>query len=287
MVGYVNSAFLAAEGILLKSNVISVVIPNYRSTRTLLSAIESVANQTLLPLEVIVVDDASNDGSIDIIRALQSTYDTGWLKLIDLKINAGAASARNVGWESALGTHIAFLDADDVWHSRKLELQWQLFEADPELTLSGHAFRFSWDDDVEVTPDLRSQLVSRHQVLLRNPFVTPSVMLRKNLPFRFRSGKRHMEDHLLWMEIVLSGHVVRRLDAPLATINKAQFGASGLSSQLWAMEKGELDNYISLRKKNFISTPTTCFLLCFSLVKFVRRLAIVAWRKFRVGPRQG
>lgn len=287
MVGYLNSAFLAAEGILLKSDVISVVIPNYRSTRTLLSAIESVANQTLLPLEVIVVDDASNDGSIDMIRALQSTYDLGWLKLIDLKINAGAASARNVGWESALGTHIAFLDADDVWHPRKLELQWQQFEADPELSLSGHAFRFSWDDDVEVTPDLRSQLVSRHQVLLRNPFVTPSVMLRKNLPFRFRSGKRHMEDHLLWMEIVLSGHVVRRLDAPLATINKAQFGASGLSSQLWAMEKGELENYISLRKKSFISTPTTCFLLCFSLVKFVRRLAIVAWRKFIVGPRQG
>lgn len=271
----------------MKSDVISVVIPNYRSTRTLLSAIESVANQTLLPLEVIVVDDASNDGSIDMIRALQSTYDLGWLKLIDLKINAGAASARNVGWESALGTHIAFLDADDVWHPRKLELQWQQFEADPELSLSGHAFRFSWDDDVQVTPDLSSQLVSRRQVLLRNPFVTPSVMLRKNLPFRFRSGKRHMEDHLLWMEIVLSGHVVRRLDAPLATINKAQFGASGLSSQLWAMEKGELENYISLRKKNFISTPTTSFLLCFSLVKFVRRLAIVAWRKFKVGPRQG
>lgn len=287
MVGYLNSAFLAAAGILLKSDVISVVIPNYRSTRTLLSAIESVANQTLLPLEVIVVDDASNDGSIDMIRALQSTYDLGWLKLIDLKINAGAASARNVGWESALGTHIAFLDADDVWHPRKLELQWQQFEADPELSLSGHAFRFSWDDDVQVTPDLSSQLVSRRQVLLRNPFVTPSVMLRKNLPFRFRSGKRHMEDHLLWMEIVLSGHVVRRLDAPLATINKAQFGASGLSSQLWAMEKGELENYISLRKKNFISTPTTSFLLCFSLVKFVRRLAIVAWRKFKVGPRQG
>ena len=64
MVGYLNSAFLAAEGILLKSDVISVVIPNYRSTRTLLSAIESVANQTLLPLEVIVVDDASNDDCI-------------------------------------------------------------------------------------------------------------------------------------------------------------------------------------------------------------------------------
>ena len=287
MVGYLNSAFLAVEIIFLKSDVISVVIPNYRTTRTLLSAIESVANQSLLPLEVIVVDDASNDGSIDMIRALQSTYDLGWLKLIDLKTNAGAASARNVGWESALGTHIAFLDADDVWHPRKLELQWQQFEADPELSLSGHAFRFSWDDDVQVTPDLSSQLVSRRQVLLRNPFVTPSVMLRKNLPFRFRSGKRHMEDHLLWMEIVLSGHVVRRLDAPLATINKAQFGASGLSSQLWAMEKGELENYISLRKKNFISTPTTSFLLCFSLVKFVRRLAIVAWRKFKVGPRQG
>jgi glycosyltransferase involved in cell wall biosynthesis len=221
------------------------------------------------------------------IRALQSTYDPGWLKLIALERNAGAASARNAGWESALGTHIAFLDADDVWHPRKLELQWHQFQADPDLSLSGHSFRFPWDSDVDVTPDSRSHTVSRRQVLLRNPFVTPSVMLRKNLPFRFRGGKRHMEDHLLWMEIVLSGNVVRRLEAPLATINKAQFGAGGLSAQLWAMEKGELENYISLRKKSFISTPTTCFLLCFSLVKFVRRLAIVALRKFAASPRQG
>lgn len=265
----------------MKSDVISVVIPHYRSMQTLLSAIKSVAKQTLLPLEVIVVDDASQDGSVDAIRALQSIYDAGWLKLIALEKNAGAASARNAGWESALGTHIAFLDADDVWHPRKLELQWLQFQVDPDLSLSGHAFRFPWEDDVEVRSVSCSHTVSRCQVLLRNPFVTPSVMLRKDLPFRFRSGKRHMEDHLLWMEIVLSGLLVKRLDAPLATINKAQFGAGGLSSQLWAMERGELDNYISLRMRNFIGMPTTCFLLCFSLVKFVRRLAIVAWRRSR------
>lgn len=266
---------------------ISVVIPHHRSMHTLQSAIESVARQTLLPHELIVVDDASLDGSVDAIRALQSTYDPAWLKLIELERNAGAASARNAGWESAQGTHIAFLDADDLWHPRKLELQWQQFQNDPELSLSGHDFRFSWDCDAVVPPEVRSHTVSQRQVLLRNPFVTPSVMLRKDLPFRFMSGKRHMEDHLLWMEIVLSGYVVKRMDVPLATINKAQFGAGGLSSQLWAMEKGELDNYIWLRKRNLIGTAAACFLVCFSLAKFLRRLAIVAWRKSSASPRPG
>ena len=266
---------------------ISVVIPHFRSMHTLQSAIESVANQSLLPHELIVVDDASRDGSVDRIHALQSTYDPGWLKLIALERNAGAASARNAGWESAQGTHIAFLDADDLWHPKKLELQWQQFQADPELSLSGHHFRFSWGCAAVVPAEVRSHTVSRRQVLLRNPFVTPSVMLRKDLPFRFRSGKRHMEDHLLWMEIVLSGYVAKRMDVPLATINKAQFGAGGLSSQLWAMEKGELDNYIWLMKRNLIGTATGCFLLCFSLAKFLRRLAIVAWRKSSASPHPG
>ena len=265
--------------IALRSDSISVVIPSYNSAKSLQSAIESVAQQTLAPLEVIVVDDASIDTTVDSVRALQSTYRPGWLKLIKLDRNVGAASARNFGWDASGGTHIAFLDSDDLWHPRKLEIQWNQFQDHPELALSGHSFRFPWESNDEMESGAVAASISRSQILLRNPFVTPSVMLRKNLPFRFKSGKRHMEDHLLWMEIVLSGYKATRINLRLATINKAQFGASGLSSQLWAMQTGELDNYLQLYRQKYIGTPTAVFFLCFSLVKFARRLFIVAWRK--------
>lgn len=265
--------------IALRSDSISVVIPSYNSAKSLQSAIESVAQQTLAPLEVIVVDDASIDTTVDSVRALQSTYRPGWLKLIKLDRNVGAASARNFGWDASGGTHIAFLDSDDLWHPRKLEIQWNQFQDHPELALSGHSFRFPWESNDEMESGAVAASISRSQILWRNPFVTPSVMLRKNLPFRFKSGKRHMEDHLLWMEIVLSGYKATRINLRLATINKAQFGASGLSSQLWAMQTGELDNYLQLRRQKYIGTPTAAFFLGFSLVKFARRLFIVAWRK--------
>jgi len=265
----------------LRSESISVVIPSYNSAKSLQSAIESVARQTLAPLEVIVVDDASNDSTVDSIRALQSTFHPGWLKLIELERNVGAASARNFGWDASGGTHIAFLDSDDLWHPRKLEIQWNQFQRQPDLVLSGHFFRFPWDSDEEMESAGVAASVSRSQILWRNPFVTPSVMLRKDLPFRFKGGRRHMEDHLLWMEIVLSGYKASRLNLRLATINKAQFGASGLSSQLWAMQMGEMDNYCQLHRQKYISTPTAAFFLGFSLVKFSRRLFIVAWRRVK------
>lgn len=258
---------------------ISVVIPAYNTAATIRAAITSVAQQTLLPLEVIVVDDASNDKTVSVVRSIQSTFPSQWLKLIELPTNVGAASARNAGWNAATGTHIAFLDSDDIWHPSKLEIQWEYFCRHPKLVLCGHAFQFSWDAPFEIGKAAHAKSITRRQVLWRNPFVTPSVMVLRRITLRFRAGKRHMEDHLLWQEIVLSGYSACKLDAPLATINKLQFGMSGLSSQLWAMEMGELDNYWKLRQSNYIGTGTALFFSAYSLAKFARRLIVVAARR--------
>lgn len=264
---------------------VSVVIPAYRARQTLAAAIESVRCQTAQPCEVIVVDDASGDGTAEAIRSLQARYPAGWLKLIELPRNRGAGEARNAGWELAQGTCIAFLDADDSWHPCKLELQWRQFSLDPTLALCGHAFRFSWDPEADSTEAMTTNAkpVLSREILWRNPFVTPSVMVRRDIPFRFCPGKRHMEDHLLWMEIVLNGYACVKLAARLATIGKPQFGTSGLSAQLWAMEKGDLDNYWRLRKQGQVSSTTAIFFSIYSLAKYVRRLGIVGLRRFAKG----
>ena len=96
---------------------VSVVIPAYNSQQFICEAIDSVLRQTHPQLEIIVVDDGSTD---DTVAAVARFGDK--IRLIE-QINQGSAVARNSGISAARGALIAFLDADDVWHPKKLELQ--------------------------------------------------------------------------------------------------------------------------------------------------------------------
>lgn len=92
---------------------ISVVIPHYNQERYLAYALESVAEQELLPLEIIVVDDASPSNEVEKVVA-QSTA-APLIKLIRQPQRRGVAATRNRGIREARGDYIAFLDADDFW----------------------------------------------------------------------------------------------------------------------------------------------------------------------------
>jgi teichuronic acid biosynthesis glycosyltransferase TuaG len=110
----------------LKSAVISesvaVIIPCYNGSRFIASTIESVLAQTHSEFEVIVVDDRSIDDSPTIVRAIAQRDPR--VKLIVMDRNRGApAGPRNAGVRVASSRWIAFLDADDLWHPRKLEFQ--------------------------------------------------------------------------------------------------------------------------------------------------------------------
>jgi glycosyltransferase involved in cell wall biosynthesis len=108
---------------------ISVVIPAYNRAIFLPETLKSVFNQSLPPSEVIVVDDGSTDDTGEVLRAYGSQIRT--LR----QGNRGVSAARNAGVAMASGELLAFLDADDVWHPRKLERQAALFSDDPQLGL--------------------------------------------------------------------------------------------------------------------------------------------------------
>lgn len=95
---------------------ISVVIPTCNSGAFLKQTLDSALNQTVAPLEIIVVDDGSTDGTADWI---ETNYGAR-VRLIRQR-NGGVAAARNTGWRAARGPWIAFLDHDDVWLPNKLE----------------------------------------------------------------------------------------------------------------------------------------------------------------------
>lgn len=256
---------------------VSVVIPCYRCKATLRRAIASVAGQSARPAEVILIDDGGDDGVLGLLRDIQREFGEDWAKVIALRENRGAGAARNAGWNIATGRYIAFLDADDTWHPRKIEIQYSFMESNPGVALCGHAHARIKDGETLDRPRRNPghRTVSRAQLLLSNRFITPSVMLRRDLPHRFLEGARHMEDHLLWLEIASTGARVARLNETLAFIYKRPFGESGLSAHLFAMESAELENYRLLRRKRAIGIATMLVLCGYSLAKFVRRLLIV------------
>ena len=116
---------------------VSVIIPAYNSANTIIRALQSVAAQTLAPLEIIVVDDASTDTTHDLVTTFASSSSIP-VRVVTQTINSGPSAARNAGWDRAIGDYIAFLDADDQWHPRKIELQYPIMQTQPEVTMSCH-----------------------------------------------------------------------------------------------------------------------------------------------------
>ena len=258
---------------------VSVIIPCYRCVDTIVRAVESVTRQTLLPKEILLVEDFSQDDG----KTLASLYDLQRrfqnkiaIKVIPLLKNVGPGEARNAGWDESQQPYLAFLDADDSWHPRKLEFQYEWMESHPQVALTGHLSL--WLMPGEVLPDLPERINSRPidscSLLLSNCFPTRSVMLRREIVNRFEPTKRYAEDYLLWLKIVMDGKSVWLLELPLAYSYKANFGAGGLTRNLWKMECGELATYSSVYMDGSISRLHYWFIVLFSLLKYLRRLLL-------------
>jgi len=100
-------------------HLVSVVIPTYNRVSTLQIAIESVLCQTYRNIEIIVVDDKSDDYTLEYLKSITDSR----VKFVQLHENKGGAYARNIGVENSTGSLIAFLDSDDYWQSEKLSEQ--------------------------------------------------------------------------------------------------------------------------------------------------------------------
>ncbi len=98
---------------------VSVLIPAYNSAAYLPQALASATSQTYTPLEVVLVDDGSCDRTVEIAR------DWGRGVRVFEQPNRGSGAARNRAIDESRGQYVAFLDSDDVWHPRKVELQMQ------------------------------------------------------------------------------------------------------------------------------------------------------------------
>jgi len=124
---------------------ISCIVPVFNGERYLTEALESILKQTYRPLEIIVADDGSTDGTATLV----ASYGDQVRYLF--QPNAGVAAACNLGVRASRGEFIAFLAADDLWHPQKLVLQMSQFQNRPELDLCLTHMQNFW------SPELRTE----------------------------------------------------------------------------------------------------------------------------------
>ena len=254
---------------------VSVIIPCYRCAVTIERAVDSVLNQTQVPEEIILVDDFSDDGSatISYLKNLKQKYQKFNIQILSLEKNQGPGSARNEAWKIASQPYIAFLDADDSWHPNKLELQYSWMKSHPEVLLTAHSsIQLSNDSHQKQFNHCKNFYpLNVIKFLFFNSIPTRSVMLKREIQYRFSPGKRYAEDYLLWLSIALDRHPIYFLGLPLSYSYKNEFGDSGLSSHMWQMEMGELNNYFLLFKTNKMSFFLFFTCSAYSLIKYIRR----------------
>lgn len=266
---------------------VSVVIPCYLCQDTIERAVLSVLRQTMLPREILLVDDASPDegGTLRALKKLAEHYGNLLsIQVVESAENGGPGSARNRGWELACQPYIAFLDADDIWFPQKIECQYIWMRDHPEYVLTCHqqALLRCGSGSVEgglVFDDVGYDDIYAGKLLYFNVVPTRTVILKRELPYKFLEGKRYSEDYLLWLTIVSNGGRAAKLEPTLAGAFKPDFGVDGLSSRLIKMEIGELDCYVKLYQEKLINVFTLLGVTCFSLMKFFRRVFLTtAWK---------
>ena len=191
-----------------QSKLISIIMPNFDGEKFLDDAIGSVINQSYTNWELIIIDDASNDSSLEIIN--RYTLRDSRIKLNKNDHNMGGPAApRNLGIKSCTGDYIAFIDSDDIWTKDKLLIQMNLIENSKYAFVSSkkYNFRFNKNKIIKTNKnDIQFKTIDYQKLIHKNFIYTSSVLISKNLikSYSFNLDKKYIavEDYDLWLKIL-------------------------------------------------------------------------------------
>jgi glycosyltransferase involved in cell wall biosynthesis len=232
---------------------VSVIIPVFNREKLLSRAIDSVMRQTFRDYELIVVDDASDDGTGNVASVNPD------VKYIRLSAHSGVSRARNAGVDASIGEWLCFLDSDDVWHKDKL-LRQNLWHK------SNSGFRISQTDEiwirngVRVNPPVTHKKIHGFQFMenLERCMITPSsVMMQKDMFYeagKFNESLPACEDYDLWLRIT-SRYPVGLIDELLVT--RFGGGSDQLSTTVMGLDRFRIRSIMDCIK-NCALSPEQC-----------------------------
>ena len=212
----------------MTGDLVSVILPVYNSEKHVSEAIQSVLNQSHLNLELIIVDDASTDGSLSRIRE----FDDPRINCIAHEKNLGAGKARNTAIELARGRYIAFIDADDIWLKDKLQLQIEhMSKEQAPLIYSDY---FLMNEESKFTHKVIGPAEVDHNKMLKNNYIgcLTAMYDTKIVGKKFMPNRRKRQDWALWIDILSKTDRAVSVGIPLAAYRKTH---NSLSSNKWSL----------------------------------------------------
>ena len=198
-----------------KSPKVSVIIPVFNAEPYVGQAIQSILDQTFLDFELLVIDDASTDGSLDVIYSFGDSR----IRVLRNKVNRKQAYTQNVGLCAARSEYIAILGADDIATPKRLEIQVSFLDTEPDVCMVGTWFhRINAQGDIlGLVKTPVDPLAVRWCLLFGNPIGASTVMIRREVIRRvggFEETCIAVEDMELWGRIAQCEKIAQ-LDIPL------------------------------------------------------------------------
>ena len=186
------------------NNLVSIITPSFNSGRFIKDCVTSVLNQTYSNFEMIIVDDFSSDDSKQKIRILAENDSR--INVFFLNQNIGAAEARNIALSKAKGKYIAFLDADDLWDSKKLEKQIS-FMKKYDIAFSYTSYQAISEDGVTNLYNVIAQKKMDYNSYLMNSIIgcLTVILDREKIGYIKMSDLRSSHDMALWLSIMKRG----------------------------------------------------------------------------------
>nr|WP_319474384.1 glycosyltransferase family 2 protein [uncultured Sphaerochaeta sp.] len=186
----------------------SVIIPAYNCKQTIRETVHSALTQTYVSVEILIVDDASKDGSADVIQELAEEDER--IRVFFLTQNGGVAQARNFLFQQVRGEYTAFLDSDDLWKPDKLEKQIQLLDAE-KCDLVYSSYSFIDGEGKRIGHDKIVPAGCSFKALLKENYVLPSTVILHSswLQGRSMDGAYSHEDFVFWLGLLQDGAIAR------------------------------------------------------------------------------
>ena len=268
------------------SPLVSIIVPVYNAENTVIATIKSIVSQTYTNWELLIINDGAKDSSDILIKNFiaENSEVKGTIKYITQE-NAGVSNARNKGLKLATGDFIAFVDSDDVWKKNKIEVQMDEMDNNKNVdllatTIIGEQFNILFRQKEE-----RLVYIPPKKLLLKNYLVTSTLLFKAEILKKvgyFNEEMRYAEDLEFFVRI--SKHYnCYLLNEPLVIFGHGKniFGDSGLSANLWEMEKGELKAIKMGKKLSIINPFEYIFYASFSFLKYIRRVLLTFVRRLK------
>lgn len=219
-----NATNQCPDGSVIRTHLVSIVMPLYNAERYLSETLASVLAQTYPNWELIVVDDGSTDSSCSIVSRLSN--EDGRIRLVHNSVNRGVAKTRNQGVREARGRYLAFLDADDVWMPDKLEKQLSY------MSENGCTMCFTSYETIESDGAHRNYVRVPRRIDYKG-FLKNTVTCSHTIMFDLSALEKSLltcpdfdedfdfpEDMVVWLRVLKSGVVAYGMDETLAKNRK-------------------------------------------------------------------